>query len=253
MHVVGPVRMRKPTMPPDDGPAAGSLFAIEAPMQAPTFPDPMRVHPLPAHPRVVFLKPIVDHPMITVGDYSYYDDPVEPERFVEKCVLHHYDFLGDRLVVGRFTAIASGVRFMMNGANHAMTGLSTFPFQIFGHGWEEGFDFGTIRAGLKGDTVVGNDVWIGTEAMIMPGVTIGDGAIVAARSVVTADVPPYAVVGGNPARVIRSRFSVEEVARLLAVAWWNWPVETITANLAAIRGNDIAALERAAPTPENGR
>jgi virginiamycin A acetyltransferase len=209
-------------------------------------PDPNVLHPIPAHPRVVLLKPLVDRTNVEIGDFTYYDDPRAPERFLDECVLHHYDFLGDRLVIGRFTAIASGVRFMMNGANHAMTGLSTFPFQIFGHGWEKGFDFETIRAGLKGDTIVGNDVWIGTEAMIMPGVAIGNGAIVAARAVVASDVPPYAIVGGNPARVIRMRFSPEDVARLDAVAWWDWPIETITAHLDAIRGADLDALERAA-------
>ncbi|NLH81817.1 MAG: CatB-related O-acetyltransferase [Phyllobacteriaceae bacterium] len=209
-------------------------------------PDPTRIHPLPAHRRVVFLKPLVDRPNVEIGEFTYYDDPKAPERFLDDCVLHHYDFLGDRLVIGRFTAIATGVRFMMNGCNHAMTGFSTFPFGIFGCGWEEGFDFETIRAGLKGDTVVGNDVWIGTEAMIMPGVEIGNGAIVAARAVVASDVPPYAVVGGNPARVIRMRHAPEVIARLEAIAWWDWPIEKITAGLDAIRGADLAALERAA-------
>lgn len=215
-------------------------------MPALPHPDPTVLHPLPAHPRVVFLKPLVDRPNVSIGEFTYYDDPHAPERFLDECVLHHYDFLGDRLVIGRFTAIASGVRFMMNGANHAMTGLSTYPFGIFGCGWETGFDFETIRAGLKGDTIVGNDVWIGTEAMIMPGVEIGNGAIVAARALVASDVPPYAIVGGNPARVIRMRFAPDEVARLQAVAWWDWPIEAITAHLDAIRGGDLSALERAA-------
>lgn len=213
----------------------------------PTAPDPTTLHPVPGHRRVVFLKPLVDRPNVSIGDYTYYDDPRAPERFLDDCVLHHHDFLGDRLVIGRFTAIASGVRFVMNGANHAMTGLSTYPFGIFGCGWEKGFDVETIRAGLRGDTVVGNDVWIGTEAMILPGVTIGDGAIVGARAVVAADVPPYAVVVGNPARVVRRRFSPEDVERLLAIAWWTWPIEAISAHLDAIRGADLAALERAAP------
>jgi virginiamycin A acetyltransferase len=215
-------------------------------MPAHSHPDPTVLHPLPAHPRVVFLKPLVDRPNVSIGEFTYYDDPRAPERFLDECVLHHYDFLGDRLVIGRFTAIASGVRFMMNGANHAMTGLSTFPFGIFGAGWEQGFDFETIRAGLRGDTIVGNDVWIGTEAMIMPGVRIGNGAIVAARAVVASDVPPYAIVGGNPARVIRMRYTAEVIDRLEAIAWWDWPVETISAHLDAIRGDDLSALERVA-------
>jgi virginiamycin A acetyltransferase len=211
-----------------------------------THPDPAVRHPLPGHPRVVFLKAVVDRPNIVVGDFSYYDDPVAPERFQDDCVLHHYDFLGDRLVIGRYVAVASGVRFVMNGANHAMTGFSTFPFGIFGDGWEKDFDFETIRAGLKGDTVVGDDVWIGMEALVMPGVTIGPGAIVAARSVVARDVPPYAIVAGNPARVVRLRFPEAVIDELLAIAWWNWPVEKVTRNLKAIMGADLDALRRAA-------
>src|SRR5690606_21383492 len=120
-----------------------------------------------------------DRPHIEIGDFTYYDDPQGPAGFVERCVLHHYDFIGDKLVIGRFCAIAAGATFIMNAANHAMTGFSTYPFNIFGCGWEQGFDEATIEAGLKGDTVIGNDVWIGHEATILPGVTIGDGAIVA--------------------------------------------------------------------------
>jgi virginiamycin A acetyltransferase len=218
-------------------------------MPAITHPDPMRIHPLPDHPRVVFLKPLVDRANVEIGEFTYYDDPIAPERFLDDCVLHHYEFLGDRLVIGRFTAIACGVRFVMNGANHAMTGLSTYPFSIFGEGWEKGFDFETIRTGLRGDTRIGNDVWIGMEAMILPGVTVGDGAIIGARSVVAADVAPYTIVAGDPARPIRRRFSTEVIERLLAVAWWNWPIDLITLHLDAIRGNDVALLERAASQP----
>lgn len=211
----------------------------------PSGPDPRAVHPVPAHRRIVFLKNVVDDPRIEIGDYTYYDDPESAALFASRNVLHHYDFLGDRLRIGRFCAIATGARFVMNGANHAMTGFSTYPFNIFGEGWEEGFDFGTIQAGLRGDTVIGNDVWIGAEAVILPGVTIGDGAIVAAHGVVARDVAPYAIVAGNPAAERRRRFEPETVRRLLALAWWNWPVERITRNLAAIRGADIDALERA--------
>jgi virginiamycin A acetyltransferase len=209
-------------------------------------PDPNAAEPVAGHPRVGFIKNLVTRANIVAGDYSYYDDPLGPERFEQACVLYHYDFIGDRLVIGRFCAIAAGVKFIMNGANHSMGGFSTFPFNIFGHGWEDGFDFASVQAGLRGDTVVGNDVWIGTEATIMPGVTIGDGAIVAARSVVTRDLPPYAIAGGNPAQTLRRRFDDETVARLLAVAWWNWPVDRISRNLGAIRGRDLEALERAA-------
>lgn len=209
-------------------------------------PNPDIKHPMPMHPRVGFLKPLLEgRANIEVGEFTYYDDPNGPEHFAERCVLYHYDFVGDRLVIGRFCALAEGVVFVMNGANHAMSGFSTFPFNIFGHGWEQGFDVTTWEAENRGDTIVGHDVWIGMGATVMPGVTIGHGAIVAARSVVTHDVPPYAIVGGNPARTMRMRFDERTVERLLAVAWWDWPVDRIGRNLDAIRGADIARLESA--------
>lgn len=207
-------------------------------------PKPEIKHPIPMHPRVGFLKPLIDRPNIEIGDFTYYDDPDGPDAFADKCVLHHYDFIGDRLVIGRFSAIAEGARFIMNGANHAMSGFSTYAFNIFGQGWEKGFDVATWEREVRGDTIVGNDVWIGMEAVVMPGVTIGDGAVVAARSVVTHDVPPYAIVAGNAARVVKMRFDKDIVRRLLAIAWWNWPVDRITRNLDAIRGADIDRLER---------
>jgi virginiamycin A acetyltransferase len=208
-------------------------------------PDPTIPHPIAAHRRVGLLKPLVDRPNIEIGEYTYYDDPDGPEHFADKCVLYHYDFVGDRLIIGRFCALATNVRFIMNGANHAMGGLSTYPFNIFGAGWEKGFDFATYASGLKGDTIVGNDVWMGMEAMAMPGVRIGDGAIIAARAVVAADVAPYAIAGGNPAREIKRRFDEATVAELLEIAWWDWPIDKVTRNLGAIRGGDIAALRRA--------
>jgi len=156
-----------------------------------------------------------------------------------------YPFIGDRLIIGRFCAIAEGARFIMNGANHAMSGFSTYPFNIFGHGWEHGFDPKTWSQEVRGDTVLGNDVWIAMDAVIMPGVTVGHGAIVAAKSVVTHDVPAYAIVAGNAAKVVKMRFDDRTVRRLLAVAWWNWPVDKIGRNLNAIRGADISGLEAA--------
>jgi virginiamycin A acetyltransferase len=209
-------------------------------------PNPDIKHPMPMHPRVGFLKPLLaGRTNIEVGEFTYYDDPAGPEHFAERCVLYHYDFVGDRLVIGRFCALAQGVVFVMNGANHAMSGFSTFPFNIFGHGWEQGFDVTTWETENRGDTTVGHDVWMGMGAMVMPGVTIGHGAIVAARSVVTHDVPPYAIVGGNPARTMRMRFDERTVERLLAVAWWDWPLDKVGRNLDAIRGGDIARLEAA--------
>ena len=209
-------------------------------------PNPSIKHPMPAHRRVGFLKPLVDAENVEVGEFTYYDDPDGPEHFQAKCILYHYAFIGDRLVIGRFCAIAQGARFIMNGANHAMSGFSTFPFNIFGHGWEDGFDPESWEKENRGDTVVGNDVWIGMEAVIMPGVTIGDGAIVAAKSVVSRDVAPYTVVAGNPAKTVRQRFDETTVERLLAIAWWHWDVDKISRNLDAIRGADIDRLERAA-------
>lgn len=208
-------------------------------------PNPDIKHPILLHPRVGFLKSLVDAENIEIGDFTYYDDPAGPEHFVEKCVLYHYPFIGDRLVIGRYCAIAEGAKFVMNGANHAMAGFSTYPFNIFGNGWEEGFDPTTWSKELRGDTVVGNDVWIGMEALLMPGVAVGHGAIVAARAVVSRDVPPYSIVAGNPAKVVKHRFDPRTVARLLAVAWWDWPVDKVSRNLDAIRGTDISRLEQA--------
>jgi virginiamycin A acetyltransferase len=207
--------------------------------------DPTIIHPMPEQKRVGFLKPLVTRPTIEIGDFTYYDDPLGPERFEEQCVLYHFDFIGDRLVIGRFCAIAADTRFIMNGANHDMRGFSTYPFGILGQDWRAAWDDGSVEAGYRGDTVVGNDVWFGTEAMVLPGVTIGDGAIVAARAVVSRDVPPYAIVAGNPARVVRMRFDEEMVSRLLAVAWWDWPVDKIMRNVDAIAGTNIGKLETA--------
>ncbi|OFW84040.1 MAG: chloramphenicol acetyltransferase [Alphaproteobacteria bacterium GWF2_58_20] len=192
-------------------------------------------------PQVCFIQNTVKSPNIIVGDYTYYDDPEDSEGF-ERNVLYHFPFLGDRLVIGRFCAIARGVTFIMNGANHKISGISTYPFGIFGKGWEAGIPKPEDLP-FKGDTVVGNDVWLGYESLVMPGVNIGNGAIVASRSVVTSDVPAYAIVGGNPAKVIRMRFSDADIARLESVAWWNWPVAKITQNLAIIISGNVAALE----------
>ena len=209
-------------------------------------PNPSIKHPIPMHKRVGFLKALVDAENVEIGDFTYYDDPEGPDLFLQKCVLHHYPFIGDKLVIGKFCAIAEGARFIMNGANHAMSGFSTYPFNIFGHGWEEGFDAATWQRELRGDTIIGNDVWIGMEAVILPGVHIGDGAIIAAKSVVSRHVPPYAIVAGNPSTVVKKRFDDRTIEKLLAIAWWNWPMEKIGRNLNAIRGTDISLLEAAA-------
>jgi virginiamycin A acetyltransferase len=207
-------------------------------------PSPDDPHPMKGFPQVGYLKPLVANPNIVVGDYTYYDDPEGPEHFEAKCVLYHFPFIGDKLLIGKYCALARGVKFIMNGANHQVGGISTYPFSIFGNGWE------VVTPAAddwphKGDTVVGNDVWLGYDALVMPGVKIGDGAIVATRSVVVSDVPAYSVVGGNPARVIKQRFPDAVVRELLAIAWWDWPADKITRNLRALVGADVAALRNA--------
>lgn len=204
-------------------------------------PSPATRHPIQGIKRLGFLKNFITRPNIEVGDFTYYDDPRGPEHFEEN-VLYHFDFIGDRLVIGRFCSIAAETRFIMNGGNHATEWFSTFPFPIFGEGWEAAEPESWPN---KGDTVVGHDVWIGYNATVMPGIEIGNGAIVATNSVVTRDVEPFAIVGGNPANTIRYRFEEEVRETLLDIAWWNWDAEMITRNVAAICSNDLEALRNA--------
>ena len=206
-------------------------------------PNPDNKAPMAGFPQVGYLKNFITSDNIIVGDYTYYDDPDGPERF-ESNVLYHFPFIGDKLIIGKFCAIAKDVKFIMNGANHKISGFSTYPFQIFGNGWERVIP-GDGELPYKGDTEIGNDVWIGYEALVMPGVKIGNGAVIASKSVVTADVPAYSVVGGNPAKVIKYRFEESIIEALQSVAWWNWSAEKITANLEAIVGADIHALRHA--------
>ena len=203
-------------------------------------PDPLNKHPMLGFPQVCFIKNTVTNPNIIIGDFTYYDDTEDSENF-ERNVLYHFPFIGDRLVIGKFCAIAKGVQFIMNGANHKLSGFSTFPFYIFGNGWEKAMPKPEDLP-YKGDTIIGNDVWIGYKALIMPGVKIGNGAIISSQAVVTTDVPAYTIVGGNPAKVIKSRFPDEIVIELEKLAWWDWSVEKITQHLAAIMSNDINTL-----------
>jgi virginiamycin A acetyltransferase len=202
--------------------------------------DPKDKHPMKGFPQICFIQNTMSNPNIVVGDYTYYDDPEDSENF-ERNVLYHFPFIGDRLIIGKFCALAKGVKFIMNGANHKLDGFSTYPFQIFGNGWEK-VTPQTGELPYKGDTVIGNDVWIGYEAVMMPGVQVGDGAIIAAKSVVVSDVSPYTIVGGNPAKPIRLRFEDDVIQALLEVAWWNWDIEKITRNLEKIVAVDIDAL-----------
>jgi virginiamycin A acetyltransferase len=210
-------------------------------MTAPSGPDPNCPHPIVDQQRVCFLKSVIKSPLIVVGDYSYYDDPIDPEGF-ERNVLYHYG--PDRLIIGKFCAIATQVKFMMGGANHKLDGISTYPFPIFGQGWETALDL-LIELPDRGDTVIGNDVWIGYDALILPGVQIGDGAVIGARSVVSKNVVPYTIVAGNPARAIKQRFSDAEVTQLLLMRWWDWEINKITRNLHLIMQGDITALKMA--------
>lgn len=202
-------------------------------------PDPLQIHPIPGQDRVVFLKPLIANPLIEVGEYSYYDDPEHATEFESRNVTHHYG--PDKLIIGKFCAIASGTTFIMNGANHRMNGVSTYPFPIMGGAWGEHFDLVTDLPS-RGDTVVGNDVWFGGNVTVMPGVRIGHGAIISTEAVVTKDVPDYAIVGGNPATLIRSRYDEEDVKTLVDLAWWDWPIEKITRNLRAIADGSVAEL-----------
>lgn len=206
-----------------------------------TGPSPNTRYPIAGQTRLVYLKTILTNPNIIVGDYTYYDDFDNPENF-ERNVLYHFDFIGDKLIIGKFCSIASDVKFIMNGGNHRTDWFTNYPFPVFGHGWESAMPEEWPH---KGDTVIGNDVWIGYGATLMPGVQIGDGAIIASQSVVTKSVEPYTVVGGNPAREIRKRFDPDTIQALLELQWWHWDIEKITRNLKAICGSDLEALRQA--------
>ena len=202
------------------------------------------IYPRTGDRQTVYLKHAVKAPSIIVGDYTIYNDFVyNPVDFEKNNVLYHYPVNQDRLVIGKFCSIACGVKFLFNSANHTLKSLSTYPFPIF-WGEEWGIDKSEVASAWdnRGDIVVGNDVWIGYEAVVMAGVTIGDGAIVASRAVVTRDVPPYAIVGGVPAKVIKYRFDPATVESLLAIKWWEWPAETIRRALPLIRGGKAEEL-----------
>lgn len=204
-----------------------------------TGPDKHVKFPLENYDKLCFLKNVVKNPNIIVGDYTYYDDFQNVENF-EKNVKYHFDFTGDKLIIGKFCMIASGVKFIMNGANHLTDSLSTYPFAIFGNGWEKAMEGKSYPN--KGDLVIGNDVWIGHNATIMAGVKIGDGAIIATNSTVVKDVEPYTIVGGNPALEIKKRFPKETIEKLLELKWWDWDIDKITANIQNLTGNQIQNL-----------
>lgn len=203
-----------------------------------------RIFPRTGDAQTVYLQQVVTDPGIEVGDYTMYNDFVhDPRDFQKNNVLYHYPVNGDRLSIGKFCSIACGAKFLFTSGHHAMGSLSTYPFPIFFEEW--GLDSKDITKAWdnKGNIRIGNDVWIGYEAVIMSGVTIGDGAIIGTRAVVTKDVPPYTIVGGVPAKPIRKRFDEETIARLLRLRWWDWDTDTIARHLPAIQAGDIDALE----------
>ncbi|MGC5341279.1 CatB-related O-acetyltransferase [Streptomyces sp. DT171] len=212
-------------------------------------PDPTTAHPLPARERVVFLSPLVTSPNIALGEYTYYDDPDGAADFEDRNVLHAYG--PERLIIGEYCAIASGTTFLMAGAEHPTMGVPTYPLTMFGgRRAERTLDIVTGMPS-RGDTVVGNDVWFGYRATVMPGVRIGDGAVIAAAAVVTADIPPCTVVGGNPARPIGQRFDDADVELLRRAAWWDWSADLVTEHARTIMARTPADIERI--VTEHGR
>lgn len=203
-----------------------------------------KIYPRTGDDQTVYLNQVVTNPNIIVGDYTMYNDFVnDPTEFEKNNVLYHYPINGDRLIIGKFCSIACGAKFLFNSANHSLTSLSTYPFPIFFEEW--GLERAQVTRAWdhKGDIVIGNDVWIGYEAVILAGVTVGDGAIIGTRAVVTKDVPPYTIVGGVPAKPIRKRFPDDTIADLLALRWWDWPEERIAAHLNAIQSGQIDQIK----------
>ena len=208
-------------------------------------PNADKIYPRTNDSTICYLKNIITNPNIIVGDFTFYNDYVhDPKDFEKNNVLYHYPYVNhDRLSIGKFCSIACGAKFLFNSANHTLNSLSTFPFPIFAEEWDESMPV-TDAWDNKGDIVIGNDVWIGYEAVIMAGVHIGDGAIIGTRAVVTKDVPPYTIVGGIPAKKIRSRFDDTTIELLQQLKWWDWDPAKISENLDAIRKADIEALKK---------
>ena len=205
-------------------------------------PDKNAAFPNPNIPSLCYIKNVVKNPNILVGDYTYYDDVDGADQF-EKHVTHFYDFIGDKLIIGKFCAIAKGVEFVMNGANHRMDAVTAYPFYIMGGDWGSAIAPVKDELPLKGDTVVGNDVWIGQNVTVMPGVHIGDGAIIGTNSTVASDIPPYAIAVGNPCRVVKYRFDRDFIDYLLQIQWWNWDIEKIERNMDALGGGDLTKIK----------
>ena len=202
-----------------------------------------RIYPRSGDKQTIYLKPVISNPNISIGDYTMYNDFVnDPLLFEKNNVLYHYPINKDKLMIGKFCSVACGTKFLFNSANHTLTSLSTYPFPIFFEEWELDRKDVANAWDNKGNIVIGNDVWIGYEAVIFAGVTIGDGAIIGTRAVVTKDVPPYTIVGGIPAKPIRKRFSENVINTLLEIKWWDWSREKISEKIHAIQTGEIDQL-----------
>jgi virginiamycin A acetyltransferase len=202
-----------------------------------------KIYPRTNDFETVYLKNVITDPNIIIGDYTMYNDFVsDPTQFEKNNVLYHYPVNKDILIIGRFCSIACGAKFVFTSANHTLKSLSTYPFPIFFEEWE--LDKTNVASAWdnKGNIVIGNDVWVGFDAVILSGVHIGDGAIIGARAVVTKDVPPYTIVGGIPAKEIKKRFDEKTIQKLQQIEWWNWPFEKIRQNLPCIMNGEINKL-----------
>ena len=207
-------------------------------------PDKNKIYPRSNDRQIVYLKNVIESPNITVGDYTIYNDFYSDPRLFEKNnVLYHYPINGDRLIIGKFCSIACGAKFMFTSGNHSMSSLATYTFPVFFEEWNLDVKNITSAWDNKGDIVIGNDVWIGFEAVIMSGVHIGDGAIIGTHAVVTKDVPPYTIVGGVPAREIRKRYDAETVSKLERLRWWDMPDDEIKRLLPQLMRGDIAGID----------
>lgn len=205
--------------------------------------NPNQIYPRKNDPETVYLKSVIDNPNIEVGNYSMYNDFYkDPKDFQKNNVIYHYPINGDKLKIGKYCSIACGAKFIFTSANHTKHSVSTYPFPIFFEEW--GLDVKNIRSAWdnKGDIIIGNDVWIGYEAIIMQGVTIGDGAIIGTRAVVTKDVSPYTVVGGVPAKPIKKRFDDETIQKLEELQWWDWPDEKVKEKVLDIQSGNLSEL-----------
>ncbi len=202
-----------------------------------------KIYPRTGDRETVYLKNVVENSNIEIGDYTIYNDFIhDPREFQKNNVLYHYPINKDRLIIGKFCSIACGAKFLFNSANHKMASLSTYTFPLFFEEWGLKKENVAHAWDQKGDIMIGNDVWIGYEAVILSGVTIGDGAVIGCRAVVTKDIPPYTIVGGIPAKPIRKRFDEETIKELQKIKWWDWPEEKITEKIQAIQAGDLEGL-----------